>query len=307
MGEGRPRGCPPFFLSENLPVLGALVIGMRVVLRVKGNPWWVRQIDTANPNVDLTGAEKLRRLLNASLATPYFSRRQWADRLLEAQSLKDLPVMAAREVLDGRTQFLNPKAGRALGMLRLPFGTTGGVLMGRPLRLPEGVVAIDEGMFARLHLSETKLLAATPAVLRRICAAVEGRTLALPKLCEAVVVLQGVEEGFLFEGERNMLWRCLGVPVFEQWVGLDGELLAWECGSHQGLHFQGGRAELEEVGGELVVTSWFGLRTPVPRLGTGLIAEADPRVCPCGDERPLLRGLTARRRTAEPVRMAAMA
>ncbi len=257
-------------------------------------------MSTVGPAVELSREEKLRRLVNASLSTPFFSRRQWADRLLEADRLTDLPAIAVRDVLDGRRQFQNPKAGQATGMLKLPFDTGSGVLMGRKLRLPSGVTAVDEGMLGRLHLSETRMLAATPPVLRRICAAVEARAMAMPKLCEAVIVLQGLEEGFLFEGERDMLWRSLGVPVFEQWLGLDGELLAWECTAHQGMHFQSARAELEELEGELVVTSWFGLRTPVPRLKTGLIGEADPRVCRCGDERPILRGLASlRRRTLE--------
>jgi hypothetical protein len=271
---------------------------MKVVLRLSGNPWWARRIDAAAPVSEMTGEEKLRQLVNASLGTPYYSRRQWTERLLQASSLSDLPVMPSRDVLDARRQFLNPKAERNLGLLRLPFESAGAVLMGRKLRLPKNVTAVEEGMLARLHLSGTRMLAATPAVLRRVCAAVEGKTMALPQLCEAVVVLQGLEEGFLFPGERDMLWRCLGVPVFEQWLGLDGELLAWECLAHQGMHFSGGRAELEEVGGELVVTSWFGLRTPVPRLATGLVAEADARVCRCGDERPILRDLGLRQRTA---------
>lgn len=253
-------------------------------------------METVRPSGEMTREEKLRRLVNASLGTPYYSRRQWADVLLEAENLKDLPVMPVREVLDGRRQFQNPKAERAMGMLRLPFPTAGAVLMGRKLRVPDKVVSVEEGMMGRLHLGETRMLAATPAILRKICAAVEAKMMALPRLCEAVVVLQGIEEGFLFAGERDMLWRCLGVPVFEQWLGLDGELLAWECGAHQGLHFHGGRAELEEVGGELVVTSWFGLRTPVPRLSTGMIGEADTRVCRCGDERPILRELTMTRK-----------
>jgi len=280
---------------------------MRVLVRVKGNPWWLRGVQSAVQTSELSKPEMLRQLLNASLGTPYFSRRQWASRLLEANCLRDLPVTTAREVLDGGSQFLNPNRKRAKGTLRMPFETRSGVLMGKDLNLPGGVVAVDEGMFGRLHLGGTRMLAATPAVLRRICAAVEARALALPNLCEAVVVLQGVGEGFLFEGERDMLWRCLGVPVFEQWLGLDGELIAWECAAHQGMHFQGSRAELEEVNGELVLTSWFGLRTPVPRLATGLMAEADARVCRCGDERPILRELSVKRKVPEPQRAMAFA
>jgi hypothetical protein len=268
---------------------------MRVILRVSGNPWWFRRMEAVAPAVELSKPEKLRQLVNAALGTPYFSQRQWTERLLRAESLKDLPVMSTRELLDGRARFMHPKRKAAMGMLRLPFETKAGVVMGRTMRVPRGVTVIQENMLGRLHLGGTRLIAATPPVLRRLCAAVEARALALPNLCEAVVVLGSVEDGFLFPGEREMLWQVLGVPVFEQWVGLDGELLAWECRAHQGLHFNGSRAELEEVNHELVVTSWFGLRTPVPRLATGLVGEADTRVCRCGDERPLLRGLAMAR------------
>lgn len=268
---------------------------MNVVLRVEGNPWWIRQIETVRPVVELSEKEKFRRLVNAALATPYFSQKDRAAELLEAQGLKDIPVLPLRQVLDAKSQFSNPKAEKARAFLRLPFESKGCVVMGKKLQLPKGAVAAEEGMIGRRHLSEARMLAATPAILRRICASVEAKTLSLPRLCEAVVVLQGLGDGMLFPGERDMLWHCLGVPVFEQWLGLDGELLAWECGAHQGMHFQGGRAALEEVNGELVVTSWFGLKTPVPRIGTGLSAEADHRVCVCGDDRPILRDFGMRK------------
>jgi hypothetical protein len=117
-------------------------------------------------------------------------------------------------------------------------------------------------------------------------------------LSEAVVVLQGLEDGTLYPGERDMLWHCLGVPVFEQWLGLDCELLAWECGAHRGMHFQDSNAELEQVDGELVLTSWLGLRTPVPRIATGLVGETDSAICACGDQRLMLRNLGARTKIA---------
>lgn len=280
---------------------------MNVVLRVRGNPWWIRQIETVSPAVELSQKEKFRRLVNAALATPYFTERTRAESLLTAQSLKDLPLLAARQLLDHKSQFLNPKAGKARGSLRLPFESGACVVVGKKLGLPKGSVSLDESALYRLHLSPTRMLAATPSALRRICALVEARALALPHLCEAVVVLQGVEEGLLYAGERDMLWRCLGVPVFEQWLGLDGELLAWECGVHQGLHFRGSRAELEEVNGELVITSWFGLRTPVLRLATGFTGEAEHRVCACGDDQPVLLGLRGKQFVRPVLKHAAIA
>jgi hypothetical protein len=273
---------------------------MNVVLRVRGNPWWLRQIETVSPAVELSQEEKFRRLVNAALATPYFTRRERAESLLAAQTLKDLPVLPARQLLDHKSQFLNPKADKALGMLRLPFETSACVVVGKKLRLPKGCSNLDESSIYRLHTSATRMLAATPSALRRICSLMEARALSLPNLCEAVVVLQGLEEGLLYPGERDMLWRCLGVPIFEQWLGLDGELLAWECGVHQGLHFRANRAELEEIDGELVLTSWFGLRTPMLRVATGFSAVADHRVCSCGDDQPILLNLSMKR-SAEPI------
>ncbi len=273
---------------------------MRVVVRVAGRPWWLPSLETISPLPEPGPEEKFRRLLNAALATPYYSQRERAARLLAAGTLRDLPILPARVLLDQRNQFLNPKAKSALGRLRIPFPTRCGTLMGQRLRLPQNFSYVENNLLGRLHLSETRMLAATPPVLRRITAAIEARLLALPRLSEAVIVLQGIEQGILFPGERDMLWKTLGVPVFEQWLGLDGELIASECGMHQGLHFNAGRAEIEEVQGELVITSWHGLRSPAPRLATGWIAEADTRVCRCGDDRPLLRGLSARRASTAP-------
>jgi hypothetical protein len=264
---------------------------MRAVVRVAGNPWWLHTLATFRPGPDLSPEEKFLRLRNAALATPYFSRHGRTKDLLAANHLSQLPVLPLREVLDSRSQFINPAAGSGLGRLRIPFPTVCGTLVGRKLRLPENFSSIENGSLSGLHLSPTRMLAATPSVLRRICAAVNSRFLALPHLCEAVIVIQGLEEGILFPGERDMLWRTLGVPVFEQWVGLDGELLAWECGLHQGLHFQQDRAELEQIRGELVLTSWYGLCSPAPRLATGWTAEIDTRCCRCGDPNPLLRDL----------------
>ena len=107
--------------------------------------------------------------------------------------------------------------------------------------------------------------------------------------------------------DRSLVRGLLAILIFivlweigarsKQWLGLDGELLAWECAAHCGLHFNSEKAELEDVGGELVVTSWNALRTPVLRMGTGWTAEIEPLLCSCGDARPLLRHITARKQS----------
>lgn len=56
------------------------------------------------------------------------------------------------------------------------------------------------------------------------------------RLTHAVIVLARPGEMLLTEDDRDVLWRRFGVPVFEQIIGLDGELLAAECEAHNGLH-----------------------------------------------------------------------
>jgi hypothetical protein len=281
---------------------------MKVVLRLSGQPWWTQPFRNLPAAVEPSREEKFRRLLNAALATPYYSRRDRTLRLLAATSLADLPLLTLRELFANPSQFLNPKARHASALLRLPFPTQAGVLLGRRLRTPPGVTYVPEGFASRLPLAHARTLIATPPALRRLIACVEARTLALPRLTEALIVLQSVEDGVLFPGERDMLWRTLGVPIFEQWLGLDGEPLASECGVHQGMHFHAGKAELEDLHGELIITSWHGLRTPAPRLRTGWYGEADTRLCPCGDPRPVLRILGLQRQAhPTPLTLAARA
>ncbi len=52
---------------------------------------------------------------------------------------------------------------------------------------------------------------------------------------------------FTYEGQpglssddRDLLWRAFGVPVFEQRLGANNELLAMECEAHAGLHVVSG-------------------------------------------------------------------
>jgi hypothetical protein len=57
-------------------------------------------------------------------------------------------------------------------------------------------------------------------------------------LRNAVIVLRLKNEARLSEADRDWLWDAFRVPVFEQIVGEDGELLATECEAHNGLHIE---------------------------------------------------------------------
>ncbi len=264
---------------------------MRVVLRVHGAPSWLRLAQAALVPPELSCEEKFRALLNAALATPYYSDLARTELLLNATALPDLRLTPLRDLFDRREAFTSPKASRRRASFQPPFPSREISVCGTKLALPQGARQIDDLSFAQLHLSQTSMLAATPPYLRRICAAIEARALALPGLCDAIVVLGSLRDGMLLPGERDMLWRCFGVPVFEQWLGLDGELLAWECEAHADLHFNPANHVIEQVDGNLVVTSWLAHSTPVLRLATGWRAELHSSPCACGLTGPVLAGL----------------
>lgn len=77
------------------------------------------------------------------------------------------------------------------------------------------------------------------------------------------------------ECDRDWLWKRFGVPVFEQLLGLDNQLLAMECEAHDGLH----------------------LIMDVPH------STLERNVCACGSLTPRLRQRTEVYRTG-PVRAA---
>jgi len=86
-----------------------------------------------------------------------------------------------------------------------------------------------------------------------------------PVLTHAVIALTSRGDGMLCASDRERLWRAFRVPVFEQIIGPDGELLAAECEAHDGLHI--------EVPGLL----WDGYRLELTPCGCG---RKTPRLTP---------------------------
>lgn len=56
----------------------------------------------------------------------------------------------------------------------------------------------------------------------------------------AVVVFSWAGGRSLSETDRDALWDSYGLPIFEQVITPDGELVAWECEAHDGLHLADG-------------------------------------------------------------------
>jgi hypothetical protein len=84
------------------------------------------------------------------------------------------------------------------------------------------------------------------------------------QLTHAAIVLARREQMPVTEAQRDWLWRRFRVPVFEQIIGPDGELLAAECEAHDGLHASPAEPLLHD--------EWF-----------------DPAPCPCGRHTPRIR------------------
>jgi hypothetical protein len=184
-----------------------------------------------------------------------------------------------------------PKAEPLRPGFRSPIASEAITVVGAPLAGGGKVSVLPADKWQKLHLSKTRLLAATAPVLRQVVACVEARLMALPKLSDAIVVLNSVEHGLLHPGEKEMLWKTFGVPVYSQWLGLEGETLAWECEAHQGLHWNRQAMELEHEGGQFLVTSLLAKRRVTRRLETGWNGEIDSRPCPCGETAPRIRYL----------------
>jgi hypothetical protein len=76
--------------------------------------------------------------------------------------------------------------------------------------------------------------------------AVAGRLLQLealaktriPSLRHAVIVIRRRRDPWLSDADHQRLWDAFRVPVFEQIIRGDSELLATECEAHDGLHVE---------------------------------------------------------------------
>jgi hypothetical protein len=61
----------------------------------------------------------------------------------------------------------------------------------------------------------------------------------------SIVVFTYPGEPGLSARERDSFWKAFEVPVFEQYLGPDSELLASECDAHAGLHVVNGYEDLD--------------------------------------------------------------
>ncbi len=124
-----------------------------------------------------------------------------------------------------------------------------------------------------------EILAGSPASLL----ALAGRVV----VQRALIVLTRVGETGFPEHDRQRLWHAFGLPMFEQHIGLDGEVLACECEAHDGLHILHAKAVLEQhTEGSLLLTSLTDVEQPTLRLRTGVFGRIVSGECGCGRSEP---------------------
>lgn len=149
------------------------------------------------------------------------------------------------------------------------------------------------GLGRRLKWYRPEAVAGSPERLRQLALAWERCGAKESPRVQAVIIIRRPWDPPLGEAEREQLWRAFEAPLFERWLGEAGELLAWECEAHQGLHLAEETAVFEtecvEDGEILLVTSLVNLRLPMLRLRTGRRGRVARDFCPCGQ--PALRWL----------------
>jgi hypothetical protein len=136
----------------------------------------------------------------------------------------------------------------------------------------------------RLKRFGATALAAPVSKLRELAAAIESGHDEIRPLRHFLVSFTGTNHGEIGEEDRERFWRVFQVPVFEQRLGFDNRMIAYECEAHHGLHIETERAAFEETAGsELLLTSLTDLRYPTLRVGTRMTARIQHDCCDCGN------------------------
>lgn len=197
------------------------------------------------------------------------------------------PVELA-EVYQRPWRFLNPDFDRPAQDPALPWTAPVRALAIRPwFALNGGTATITHATPDRIRQFRPEALVAPLSVLRELGSWTESGTLEL-KLRFGVVALAGVGRPLLTQADRDRLWEAFGAPVFEQFRGFGGELLAAGCECHDGWHVRAEAAQFERLGDRVLLTDLGDLRVPIARLDTGIAADwADS--CPCGRPGPILK------------------
>ncbi|MBZ5591823.1 MAG: hypothetical protein LAP39_06280 [Acidobacteriia bacterium] len=226
----------------------------------------------------------------AGLATP--------EALAEVDSvegtLERLPAIALEEFRSSPASFESPGGlNPALQTFRSPLEHTPKTAILMPgFEQTSGVRVIAHDWSKGLKRFGASALAAPLTVLRELATSIESGEQEIGGLKHFVIPFTGGEQGELGEDDRERFWRVFQVPLFEQRVGFDGRVIAYECEAHGGLHIMPEHAAFEETAdAELLLTSLTDLRHPTLRIGTRTSGSIQRECCDCGNAAPRLFGV----------------
>lgn len=231
---------------------------------------------------------RLRRVLQTAITQTRYAR----DYESEVEAFDRLPVVELLELLRHPERYAVEKARPVLERLRYPLGDAPRTaVIARPVETSRRVRRFPSLQDPSLRAFAPQAVAAPLDAFR----AAAQDPLVHPPLRNAVLVFSGILEGPVTLEDGDFLWQRYQVPAFEQFLGLDGEVLAWECEVHHGLHVREEAAHFENGGGERLLVSFLGNpRLPVLRLDTGFNGRIIPDGCPCGEMSPRLTDLRRR-------------
>lgn len=250
-------------------------------------PWFQGR---SAPTEDHRRASRLRVLRAAATLTRY--AREY---IRDEEALERLPSVDLLEFLCHTERYTVERAKPVRERLHYPLGAAPRTaVVGRKVEESRRV-----RHFPALHSCELQEFApqalAAPLDALRAAASTPGRQ---SPLRNAVIAFSGILEGPLTPEDGDRLWLQYQVPVFEQFLGMGGELLAWECEVHHGLHVREQAAHFETGDGDRLLVSFLANpRLPILRLQTGLTGRLVHEPCPCGEPAPRLVDL--RRRTVQ--------
>lgn len=108
----------------------------------------------------------------------------------------------------------------------------------------------------------------------------------------------------LTSGQRLVIEKNFDTRVFDNYGLNDGGVSAYECREHNGMHLDLERAFMETVDddgkqvtnrlGRILATDLYNYAMPFIRYDTGDLGVISDGKCPCGCERPLLKGVYGR-------------
>jgi len=121
-----------------------------------------------------------------------------------------------------------------------------------------------------------------------------GSLYILGKYClDNSIRLEGIESinpisENLYDFQREVMEKAFNCKVFEEYCCNDGGACAWECESHEGLHYFMERAIIENIDGEMIVTDLWNKAMPFLRYRNGDSVRFLNKKCSCGRELPLI-------------------